>query len=226
MEVFSKGIHRALVPIDSHMENIAIVELAESASSYRMLTQMDLLRFLKAHASEPELRGVMSHSVSQLGGVTDIIFGVTHRAKVIQAIKCMRTAALNAVPIVEASSGLREDHSQLINGKGRKLIGTFSSTDLRGCPISEMQSWLQESVLDFTETLSASPSHTASTQVTSPRELVACRGESNLAEVIDKAVTKQVHRVWVVDQQGLLDGLVSPTDMISVTRASLLSESS
>lgn len=114
-----------------------------------------------------------------------------------------------------------------LQGKGRKLIGTFSSTDLRECPISQMQTWLQSSVPDFTENLSTMPSHTASEQQqgTSQRELVTCHAESTLAEVIDKAITKHVHRVWVVDQRGSLDGLVSLTDMIRVIRVSLLSAS-
>ncbi|PSR96027.1 SNF1-related protein kinase regulatory subunit gamma-like [Actinidia chinensis var. chinensis] len=220
MEVFSKGIHRALVPLDSHLENVAGIELVESASSYRMLTQMDLLRFLKAQ--ESELKGIMSRKIAQLGGVTDIIFGVSERAKVIEVIKCMKTASLNAVPIIEASSAIEEDHSQLINGKDRKLVGTFSSTDLRECPISQMKTWLHASVLDFTELLPTSSSHTAADLGRSPRELVTCHAESSLGEVIDKAVTKHVHRVWVVDRTGLLDGLVSLTDMTRMIRVSLL----
>ncbi len=54
---------------------------------------------------------------------------------------------------------------------------------------------------------------------------MTCLVESSLAEVIDKAVTNHVHRVWVVDQQGLLVGLVSLTDMIRVLRLSLISDS-
>lgn len=54
-------------------------------------------------------------------------------------------------------------------------------------------------------------------------ELVTCRDNTPLAEVMDKAVDKHVHRVWVVDHQGSLAGLVSLTDMIRVLRASLLS---
>lgn len=106
-----------------------------------------------------------------------------------------------------------------MQGKGRKLIGTFSATDLRGCPIAQLQSWLPLSVLDFTQKGSA-----ASELGISPRELVTCNAESSLAQAMDKAVTKHVHRVWVVDQQGLLTGLVSLTDMIRVIRVSLLSD--
>ncbi|KAK9281638.1 hypothetical protein L1049_004541 [Liquidambar formosana] len=221
MEVFSKGIHRALVPLDSQMENVSGVELIESASSYRMVTQMDILRFLKEHASE--LKHVMSPTVSDLGAITENVFALTSRTKVIEAIKCMRAASLNAVPIVEASDALQEDHKQLTNGKGRKLIGTFSATDLRGCPIAQLQSWLPLSVLDFTQ--KGSTRHAAASEMgISPRELVTCNAESSLAQAIDKAVTKHVHRVWVVDRQGLLTGLVSLTDMIRVIRVSLLSD--
>ncbi|MCI07093.1 SNF1-related protein kinase regulatory subunit gamma-like PV42a, partial [Trifolium medium] len=44
MEVLSKGVHRAMVPTDSQIENVSAgVELVESSSSYQMLTQMDVL---------------------------------------------------------------------------------------------------------------------------------------------------------------------------------------
>ncbi|KAM4100434.1 hypothetical protein ACJW30_05G068800 [Castanea mollissima] len=184
MEVFSKGVHRTLVPLDSHMENISGVELVESASSYRKLTQMDLLRFLKEH--ESDIEGIISRPLSELGAVTENVYAITDRTKVIEAIKFMRATMLNAVPIVTASNAHEEGHKQLINGRGRKLIGTFSATDLRGSLLATLQSW----------------------------QLVTCLPESSLTEVIDKAVTKRVHRVWVVDQQGLLVGLVSLTDII------------
>lgn len=220
MEVFSKGIHRALVPLDSHMENISGVELVESASSYRMLTQMDLLRFLKEH--ESDIEGIISRPLSELGAVTENVYAITDRTKVIEAIKCMRATMLNAVPIVTASNDHEEDHKQLANGRGRKLIGTFSATDLKGSLLATLQSWLPLSALDFTEYVSKGPLYASSD---SPRQLVTCLPESSLSEVIDKAVTKHVHRVWVVDQQGLLVGLVSLTDIIRVIRLSLQSES-
>ncbi|XP_052183446.1 SNF1-related protein kinase regulatory subunit gamma-like PV42a [Diospyros lotus] len=220
MEVFSKGIHRALVPLHSLKENVAGVELAESASTYRMLTQMDLLRFLTAHDSE--LKAVMSNSVAQLGGVTDPIFAVTNSATVIDTIKCMKETSLYAVPIVEASDDSVEDHSQLINGKGRKLMGTFSATDLRGCPMGQLGAWLHGNVLEFTEMLNGS-SETG--EGATPREMVTCRGESAVEEVVEKALSKHVHRVWVVEEGGWLDGVVSLTDVIRACRIHLLSES-
>lgn len=112
--MFSKGIHRAMVPVDGRAENLVGVELTESASCYRMLTQMDLLRFLN---DQEEFKPIRSHKVSekQLQAITDTVFGVTNKAKVINVIKCMRTGSLNAVPIVESSNDITEDHTQLVN---------------------------------------------------------------------------------------------------------------
>ncbi|XP_010250162.1 PREDICTED: SNF1-related protein kinase regulatory subunit gamma-like PV42a [Nelumbo nucifera] len=222
MEVLSKGIHRALVPVEGHSENISGAELKESACSYRMLTQMDVLSFLRMHSSE--MGNILSPSVGELKVIAENVFAVTNRAKVIEAIKCMRTASLSAVPIVEASDATEEDHTQLIDGKGRKLIGTFSASDLRGCPIALLQSWLSIGVIEFIEHISIAPSNLAGDLGHSARELVTCYANSSLSEVIDKVVGAHVHRVWVVDQQGLLTGVVSLTDMIRVIRESLLSE--
>ncbi|XP_007023214.2 PREDICTED: topless-related protein 4 isoform X1 [Theobroma cacao] len=221
MELFSKGIHRALVPMDSQMENVQGVELVESASSYRMLTQMDLLKFLKDHASE--LEDIISSSVKELGTINENVYAINDRTKVIEGIKCLRTALLNAVPIVQSSDDIEEDHRQLINGKGRKLIGTFSGTDLRGCHFSALQTWLPLRAHEFTELVSTSPLF-AAREGLSPKQLVTCHPDLPLSEVIDKVVSQHVHRVWVVDQQGLLVGLVSLSDIVRVMRVSMLSK--
>ncbi|XP_009786045.1 SNF1-related protein kinase regulatory subunit gamma-like PV42a [Nicotiana tabacum] len=223
MEVFSKGIHRAMVPIDGQSENVAGVELTESASCYRMLTQMDLLRFLNDFQ---ELKVIMSHKVSdkQLQAVTASVFGVTNKAKVIDVIKCMRAGSLNAVPIVESSDDIVEDHTQLVNGKQRKIIGTFSATDLRGCPVWQLQPLLNQGVVDFLKMLSAAQFYESTGLRSSSRELVTCQPESSLREAVEKAVSNHVHRVWVVDEQGLLEGVASLTDMIRVIRLWYLTE--
>lgn len=115
MEMFSKGIHRALVPDDSQMENRSSgAELVESSSNYRMLTQMDLLKFLKGQSND-ELQAIMSRNVSEIGAVNDTVYGITGRTRVVDAIKCMKAALLNAVPVVLASNSLEEHSNQLIN---------------------------------------------------------------------------------------------------------------
>lgn len=109
-----------------------------------------------------------------------------------------------------------------MQGKGKKLIGTFSATDLRGCPISFLQSCLRVPVLEFTERTSTGPVKANSNMVQSSKELVTCFTNSSVLDVIDKAVDGHVHRVWVVDQHGLLVGIVSLTDILRVLRSSSL----
>lgn len=84
------------------------------------------------------------------------------------------------------------------------------------------------SALEYTETISASPllSSNPNAGESPSRELVACRVDSTLAEVIDKVVTKHVHRIWVVDGQGLLVGLISLTDIVRVLRHAVMCETS
>ncbi|KAL8464683.1 hypothetical protein ACS0TY_034260 [Phlomoides rotata] len=220
MEVFSKGIHRALVPVDGQTDNVAGVELVELASSYHMVTQMDVVKYLKAH--ENEVRGILARPVGEVGAVSDVVFGVFDKTKVIDAIRCMNTASLNAVPIVQSNGGVMEDHGQLINGKDRKLVGTFSATDLRGCPLSLLRSCLQLGVVDFINKLSEIPLHDHSGFRNSTKELITCCAESRLGEVVDKVVNHHVHRAWVVDESGMLSGLISLTDIIRVIRVPML----
>ncbi|GAB4842085.1 hypothetical protein Ancab_012045 [Ancistrocladus abbreviatus] len=119
-----------------------------------------------------------------------------------------------------------EKDDRTAKGYGGRLVGTLSATDIRGCPVDQLRSWLSLNVIDFTERVYANPSYVAPDLVNSPRLLVTCHAESTLAEVMDKVVDMHVHRVWVVDRRGSLLGLVSFIDMIRAVRVALLSESS
>lgn len=108
--------------------------------------------------------------------------------------------------------------------KRRKLLGTFSATDLRSCPVEELQKWMSASVVEFKTKSKKRPSFKRAT--TERSSLVTCFPETTLSQVIEDAVSMHVHRVWVIDADGLLTGLVSLTDMLRVIRASLLSADS
>lgn len=72
---------------------------------------MDVLRFLKEQGSGTA--AILSQSLEQLGAINRNIFATTDRTRVIEAIRCMRAALLNAVPIVASGVLEEEDHSQL-----------------------------------------------------------------------------------------------------------------
>ncbi|TKW37897.1 hypothetical protein SEVIR_1G079100v4 [Setaria viridis] len=247
METFSKGVHRALVPLESSADNVVAVELVESAPGYRMLTQMDVVRFLRAHGAE--LKGVLSSTVRELGAVNEAVFAVAGGAKVIDAVKAMRAASLTAVPVIDAAA---VDTETLQDGMGKKAIETFSATDLRDCPVARLQLWLGISVTEFkrkvaeyrasnrpvvpgadaTDTgvrdadtpVAAAAIATDEEQSNEPQPLVTCSPESTLGEAIEAAATRHVHRLWVVDEEGLLRGVVSLTDVLRAVREAALGE--
>ncbi|CAO2044614.1 unnamed protein product [Urochloa humidicola] len=254
METFSKGVHRALVPLESSAENVVAVELVESAPGYKMVTQMDVVRFLRAHGAE--LRGVLSRTVRELGAINDAVFAVPAGARVIDAIKAMRAASLTAVPVVDAAEA---DTDTLQDGVGKKAIETFSATDLRDCPVARLQPWLGISVTEFkrkvaeyrasnkpvvpgadatdtgvpvaedadTPAAMAAIASQEKEQISEQQQqqtLVTCSPESTLGEVIEAAAARHVHRLWVVDEEGLLRGVVSLTDVLRAVREAALGE--
>lgn len=226
MEPFSKGIHRALVPLESHMDHVGL-ELKESSPGYRMLTQMDIAQFFKLHSNE--LQSFTTSSVGQLGAVNKGAFAVPSGMQVTNVVKWMRNASLTAVAIVDGSPD-NEKGPMLMTSQGRRLLGNFSATDLRGCPPRMLQTWLSLPVLEFVEKLSKAAKFTDSSAAAaaltsgSPgsRPLITCLMTSSLEEVITKVVDYHVHRIWVVDQEGLLIGLVSLTDILRAIHSKIV----
>ncbi|KAG0480043.1 hypothetical protein HPP92_010901 [Vanilla planifolia] len=216
METFSKGVHRALVPVESQTDNAITIELVESSPGYRMLTQMDILSFLRANGNE--LNDIMACRVGELEAVNENVFGVTQHEKVIDVIKSMRAYSLAAVPIIAAESGeVSGDKQVLQDVRGKRLIDTFSATDLRGCSVAQLQSLLNVSVIEFKQQLRSNAA-TLGTSNEARGRIVACNYETTLAAVIDDMILAHVHRIWVVDEQGMLRGIVSLTDILRVIR--------
>ncbi len=114
MEPMSKGIHRALVPVESlmHQPHHAPVEIMESSTGYHMLTQTDMVRFLLVHAKELEF--VTGLSVSTLGLMQTSVFAAPSNMKVMDVVKCMRNVSLAAVAIVENSPDIIPDDPMLV----------------------------------------------------------------------------------------------------------------
>jgi CBS domain-containing protein len=114
MEPMSKGIHRALVPVESlmHQPHHAPVEIMESSPAYQMLTQTDMVRFLLVHAKDLEF--VTGLSVSTLGLMQTSVFAAPSNMKVMDVVKCMRNVSLAAVAIVENSPDIIPDDPMLV----------------------------------------------------------------------------------------------------------------
>lgn len=106
-------------------------------------------------------------------------------------------------------------------GEKSKSSGNFSASDLKGCHLATLRSWLPLNALEFVEKIPRSPLFTVATS-TPGRELVTCHVTSTMGQVIRMVTMKRVHRVWVVDQNDGLQGLVSLTDIIAAVRSALI----
>jgi CBS domain-containing protein len=107
-------------------------------------------------------------------------------------------------------------------------VETFSVSDLRDCPMTQLSSWLCLTVTEFKEKVVVlkstltSEGGTAVTDMQKIPKLVTCSPENSLEELIEKVVINHVHRVWVVDELSSLIGLVSLTDILHVVRETAL----
>ena len=117
LEPMGKGLHRALVPLESQLEHHhgkVGLESIEASPGYRMLTQTDLVRFLQTEADR--LRPIMSKSVASLGVFQSTIFGVPENMSLSDTMRCMTQASLAAVaifPVSTSSDG--SDDKQLVS---------------------------------------------------------------------------------------------------------------
>lgn len=187
LEVLSKGIKQVLV-IQRHASY-------DKQRTYRILSQSDVVRFLVAHNSEHQQRGNTPNT-----NLTIDALGVVHHDKSPVSIKTSDTAlhgfrsmdmnGVSAVPVVCAETG--------------RIVTTLSPSDLRGLAgLKEVR----EVLLPVTEFLR----NRRGGRLTHP---VTCTKDSTLEEVMLKAVTAGVHRVWVVDASGKPISVVSLTDII------------
>lgn len=99
MEPMSKGIHRALIPVESKLEHSVGVELQEASPGYHLFTQTDMVEFLCTHSKE--LGFTATTSVMELGAVQSTVYAAPSHMKVMDVVKCMRNTSLHAVAIVE-----------------------------------------------------------------------------------------------------------------------------
>ncbi len=108
-------------------------------------------------------------------------------------------------------------------------MGKFSASDLRGCTAEVLQAWSSLSIMDFFGKASVAQQFGVGAAAAyhkegsfDSREMVSppvtCYLTSSLQEVMSTALQNHVHHVWVVDNQGLLLGVVTFSDIMKAVR--------
>ncbi|KAK4362575.1 hypothetical protein RND71_017816 [Anisodus tanguticus] len=121
---------------------------------------------------------------------------------VLQAFKLMRQKGVGGVPVVESD--------------GRKAIGNISIRDIQFLLIAP-EIYKDYRSITAKNFLTSVRSYQREHERNSPflSDMVTCRRDNSLKEVIMKLDSKKIHRIYVVDDMGNLEGVITLRDIIS-----------
>eukprot|EP00850_Spirogloea_muscicola_P004394 SM000019S04938 [mRNA] locus=s19:168584:171635:+ [translate_table: standard] len=218
LEPLSKGVHRMLVPFEptSPQERTGGIELSKTATSYRMVTQTDVIRSLvnQGGATAP----ILSETVDSLQLVNHSVFAVPSTMLVLDVVRCMQQASIQSVAVVEPTPDItRETMLAKVMGQGRRLLGNFSASDLRGCTAKSLRSLSSVTVETFFRRMEAETRHSQAGASTR-RIAVVCQPGSQLGAVLQEALTRRAHRAWMVDGAQCLLGVITFSQVLKAAR--------
>jgi len=152
------------------------------------ISQTDLLRFFSENLYLLGERGIGKKTLDELGiGRTSVYF-VRSDAMTLLTLSVISAKKVSALPVLDKDTG--------------KLVATFSASDLRGMGPEDLPHLLQP-LLQFLATHNLKSLYPLTCKVTDTFEYVMC-----------KLAATKVHRVWVVDDNLQLVGVVSLTDVM------------
>jgi len=159
--------------------------LVESGDDFRLVSQSDLVRYLWKIFDKFNIGDI---TLEDSNIITRPVFRVDKRISAIDAFKKMRSQEINGLAVVE----------------GETLIGSLSESDLRGLR-SDMLDRLQFPVIDYLkiQNLGVVP------------EIITARPKMSLKKLMQTMSEKKKHRVFVMDDQRRLTGVITLTDIIA-----------
>jgi len=89
-----------------------------------------------------------------------------------------------------------------------KVVGSLSTTDLRFVVTSNPSINLNRPIAEFWEDAKADKTYST------PSRIITCSYTDNVRQVITKMHSNRVHRLFIVDENGLILGVVSLSDVL------------
>jgi len=161
--------------------------LVETESSgWRLVSQSDMVKFLWKNWDKFGLGDI---TIEEAKIATKPVIRADTRALALDCFKRMRIHEVNGLAVTDSFGS---------------LVGTLSESDLRGLTLETMDR-LQFSVLDFLkiQNLGVVP------------EVLTVRSNMPLRELLETICKKKKHRLFILDNQKQLTGIVTLTDIIS-----------
>ncbi|KAL3512579.1 hypothetical protein ACH5RR_025296 [Cinchona calisaya] len=186
------------------MKSIPVVDLGEKKID-NIITQSAVIHMLDECAGLHWFESWGSKKLSELGlplMKPSHIVKVYEDEPVLQAFKLMRQKGVGGVPVV--ASG------------GRKAIGNISIRDIQFLLLAP-EIYKEFRSITAKNFLTAVRSYLEEHQKDSPllRNMVTCRRDDTLKDVIMKLDSMKIHRIYVVDDLGNLGGVITLRDIIS-----------
>jgi 5'-AMP-activated protein kinase regulatory gamma subunit len=190
MEPFSLGIHRVLVPSNKTSRQPDVTEAIMIENEAILLTQTDLVNFLYRRVDE--LGPMVKRTIGELSLASD---ENTTRLLTISP----HHVALEGFRKI----GIREITAVAVTDDTDKVIGTLSSSDLRGITRYSLGR-LFLPVMDFLKEMHSG-------HVPKP---ITCTLDMPLIELMKLVCNHRLHRVWVVHEDGRLLDVVTLSDIL------------
>uniref|UniRef100_A0A6M2EWJ7 CBS domain-containing protein n=1 Tax=Populus davidiana TaxID=266767 RepID=A0A6M2EWJ7_9ROSI len=186
------------------MKSIPVVDLGE-AKIDNIITQSSVIHMLAECAGLQWFESWGTRKLSEIGlplMAPDRIVKVYEEEPVLQAFKLMRKKKIGGIPIVDSS--------------GRKVVGNISIRDVQFL-LTAPEIYHDYRSITAKNFLTAVRSYLKKHQGTSPfvSGMVACTKNHSVKELIMKLDSEKIHRVYVVDDAGNLEGVITLRDIIS-----------
>jgi len=156
----------------------------------RNFSQSDLIRSLYFNKNLLDKK-FRRKKLNQLNVITRPVFTVKMSENIVDVLKMMNENHIMAVAVLEDTTD--------------RLRTTFSVSDLRGLKVNYLPNFLHSTVRDFLTSKTGNIRHPAIVD-----------GNCTLQETIRRLIWDKVHRLWEVDADMRVTGVVSLTDIIRV----------
>ncbi|PIA51153.1 hypothetical protein AQUCO_01100178v1 [Aquilegia coerulea] len=186
------------------MKSLPVVDLGEGKID-KIITQSAVVHMLAECVGQHWFEDWGMKKLSELGlpiMKPDHLIKVYEDEPVLQAFKLMRERGIGGVPVVD--------------GSGRKAIGNISIRDLQFL-LSTPEIYKNYRSITAKNFLTAVRCYLEEHQEVSPLLLgtVICGRENTIKKVIQKLDSEKIHRIYVVDKDGYLEGVITLRDIIS-----------
>ncbi|KAJ6748419.1 SNF1-RELATED PROTEIN KINASE REGULATORY SUBUNIT GAMMA-1 [Salix purpurea] len=186
------------------MKSIPVVDLGE-AKIDNIITQSSVIHMLAECAGLQWFESWGTRKLSEIGlplMAPDLIVKVYEEEPVLQAFKLMRKKRIGGVPIVDSS--------------GRKVVGNISIRDVHFL-LTAPEIYHDYRSITAKNFSTAVEGYLKTHQEISPfvRGMVICTKNYSIKELIMKLDSEKINRVYVVDDAGNLEGVITLRDIIS-----------